>query len=220
MIAVAIDGPAGAGKSTIAKILAKKVNFIYIDTGALYRTITLSVLRNKISVDDIESIGGILKNLKISLKFINGEQRVFIDNEDVSDFIRTEEISLNTSKIASIPIVREYLLNFQRDFAQKNNVIMDGRDIGTVVLPNAQLKIFLTASPEIRAERRFNQLAESGQNEKYEDILQKVKQRDYEDSHRKIAPLVPAKDAVILDTSNDTLEQSVERLAELIKKLL
>lgn len=220
MIAVAIDGPAGAGKSTIAKMVAKQVNFIYVDTGALYRTITLSIMRNKIDLSDINNIAMFLKNLDISIKFINGEQRVFIEKEDVSELIRTEKVSSMTSNVASISIVRDYLLDLQRDFAKNNNVIMDGRDIGTVVLPNASLKIFLTASAEVRAKRRVDQLVEKGQIEDYNAVLEKIKQRDYNDSHRAIAPLVPAENAIIIDTSNDTLEQSVNRLSSLIKNLL
>lgn len=219
MTAVAIDGPAGAGKSTIAKIAAKEMNFIYVDTGALYRAIALSIIRKKLDLSDTDAIVELLKNLDISIKFINGEQRVFIKDEDVSECIRTEEISSNASKVAVMPFVREYLLELQRDFARENNVIMDGRDIGTVVLPNADLKIFLTASAEVRAKRRVEQLAEKGQFEDYNAVLENIKQRDYNDSNRKTAPLIPAKDAVIIDTSNDTLEQSVNRLLNLIRAL-
>lgn len=220
MISIAIDGPAGAGKSTIAKAAAKALKFIYVDTGALYRTIALAALRKKTVLSDIEDVKKLLSGITVSIKFIDNNQRVFLNNEDVSDLIRTSEISNMASDVSKIPIVREYLLELQRGFAEKNNVIMDGRDIGTVVLPNAQLKIFLTASAEVRAKRRFDQLAEQGIHEDYNEILNAIKTRDYNDSHRDIAPLKPAENAVIIDTSEETLEQSVNRLTELMKGCL
>ena len=218
MIAVAIDGPAGAGKSTLARAAAKKLSFIYADTGALYRSIALNTVRNNIDVSDSVSIEKMLEKTEIELKFINDEQRVFLNGEDVSDKIRTSEISMAASAISALPAVRSFLLELQRELARKNNVIMDGRDIGTVVLPNAQVKIFLTASPECRAKRRYDEYIAKGKQENYEEILESIKQRDYNDSHRAIAPLKAADDAVLLDTSDDTPQQSVERIVKIIEE--
>lgn len=218
MIAVAIDGPAGAGKSTLARAAAKKLSFIYADTGALYRSIALNTVRNNIDVSDSVSIEKMLEKTEIELKFINDEQRVFLNGEDVSDKIRTSEISMAASSISALPAVRNFLLELQRELARKNNVIMDGRDIGTVVLPNAQVKIFLTASPECRAKRRYDEYIAKGKQENYEEILESIKQRDYNDSHRAIAPLKAADDAVLVDTSDDTPQQSVERIVKIIEE--
>ena len=218
MIAVAIDGPAGAGKSTLARAAAKKLSFIYADTGALYRSIALNTVRNNIDVSDSVSIEKMLEKTEIELKFINDEQRVFLNGEDVSDKIRTSEISMAASAISALPAVRSFLLELQRELARKNNVIMDGRDIGTVVLPNAQVKIFLTASPECRAKRRYDEYIAKGKQENYEEILESRKQRDYNDSHRAIAPLKAADDAVLVDTSDDTPQQSVERIVKIIEE--
>ncbi len=218
MIAVAIDGPAGAGKSTLARAAAKKLSFIYADTGALYRSIALNTVRNNIDVSDSVSIEKMLEKTEIELKFINDEQRVFLNGEDVSDKIRTSEISMAASAISALPAVRSFLLELQRELARKNNVIMDGRDIGTVVLPNAQVKIFLTASPECRAKRRYDEYIAKGKQENYEEILESIKQRDYNDSHRAIAPLKAADDAVLVDTSDDTPQQSVERIVKIIEE--
>ena len=218
MIAVAIDGPAGAGKSTLARVAAKKLSFIYADTGALYRSIALNTVRNNIDVSDSVSIEKMLEKTEIELKFINDEQRVFLNGEDVSDKIRTSEISMAASSISALPAVRSFLLELQRELARKNNVIMDGRDIGTVVLPNAQVKIFLTASPECRAKRRYDEYIAKGKQENDEEILESIKQRDYNDSHRAIAPLKAADDAVLVDTSDDTPQQSVERIVKIIEE--
>lgn len=218
MIAVAIDGPAGAGKSTLARAAAKKLSFIYADTGALYRSIALNTVRNNIDVSDSVSIEKMLEKTEIELKFINDEQRVFLNGEDVSDKIRTSGISMAASSISALPAVRNFLLELQRELARKNNVIMDGRDIGTVVLPNAQVKIFLTASPECRAKRRYDEYIANGKQENYEEILESIKQRDYNDSHRAIAPLKAADDAVLVDTSDDTPQQSVERIVKIIEE--
>ncbi len=218
-IAIAIDGPAGAGKSTIAKLAAKELSFIYVDTGALYRAIGLSAYRNNIGSKDAKSILSMLKDTKIELAFNEkGEQVVLLNSEDVSDFIRTPEISMYASDVSAIPEVRAFLLDLQRNMAKTNNVIMDGRDIGTVVLPNAKIKIFLTASAEVRAKRRYDELIEKGMDVKYEDILQDVITRDYNDSHREIAPLKPADDSIIVDTSELNLEQSVEKLISIMKE--
>lgn len=220
MISIAIDGPAGAGKSTIAKAVAKQMSYIYVDTGALYRSIALNAITNNIDTDDVAQINSLLENTNVELKFINGEQRVFLNDEDVSSKIRTTEVSMMASKVSAVPAVREFLLELQRDIARKNNVLMDGRDIGTVVLPNAQVKIFLTASPECRAKRRYDDYVAMGINEDYEKILADIVKRDYDDSHRDIAPLKPAEGAVTVDTSNDTLQQSVNRIVEIINNTI
>lgn len=217
MINVAIDGPAGAGKSTVAKGAAKELNYIYVDTGALYRTIALNVLRLGI-IDNEKSIVDSLGSLRVELKYIDGCQAVILNGEDVSDFIRTPEISMGASKVSAIPEVRAFLLETQREIARNNNVIMDGRDIATVVLPDAQVKIFLFASPECRAKRRYDELIEKGENVNYEDVLQDVNQRDYQDSHREIAPLKPSEKSIMLDTSDLKLEESIEAVVKTIKE--
>ena len=219
MINVAIDGPAGAGKSTMAKAAAKELGFIYIDTGALYRTVGLNALRNGADIENPESIEKTLtENLLVELRFIDGEQRMFLNGEDVSLKIRTPEASMAASKVSAVPAVREYLFDLQKKLANENNCIMDGRDIGTVVLPDAKVKIFLTASPEARAKRRYKELIEKGMDVKYEDVLSEMKERDYNDSHRAIAPLKPASDAIFLDTSDIGLEDSVELIIKTIKE--
>lgn len=219
MINVAIDGPAGAGKSTMAKAAAKELGFIYIDTGALYRTVGLNALRNGADIENPESIEKTLtENLSVELRFIDGEQRMFLNGEDVSLKIRTPEASMAASKVSAVPAVREYLFDLQKKLANENNCIMDGRDIGTVVLPDAKVKIFLTASPEARAKRRYKELIEKGMDVKYEDVLSEMKERDYNDSHRAIAPLKPASDAIFLDTSDIGLEDSVELIIKTIKE--
>ena len=217
MINVAIDGPAGAGKSTVAKAAAKELGYIYVDTGALYRTIALNAVRNGV-IDDNDKIIEMLDSTKVELKYIDGVQAVYLNGEDVSAFIRTPEISMGASNVSAIPKVREFLLDLQRDIAKTNNVIMDGRDIATVVLPNADVKIFLTASAECRAERRYKELIEKGENVKYKDVLADVNQRDYQDSHREIAPLKPSEDSVICDTSELNLEESVQAVINIVKE--
>lgn len=217
MINVAIDGPAGAGKSTIARAAAAKLGFIYVDTGALYRTVTLAAVRNGVQ-DDADAVSKMLENTDVSLAFKDGAQRVFLNGEDVSELIRTPEISMLTSKLSQQQKVRDFLLGLQRDIAAKNNVIMDGRDIGTVVLPDAQCKIFLFASPECRAQRRYKELVEKGESVTYDEVLDDVNKRDYQDSHREIAPLKPTKDSVMADTSQLTLEESVEYIISIIRE--
>ena len=218
MINVAIDGPAGAGKSTISRAAAKELGFIYIDTGALYRTVGLNALRTGADLDSAESVAATLTDdLKVELRFIDGEQRMFLNSEDVSLAIRTPEASMAASKVSAVPAVRGYLFDLQKKLAQENNCIMDGRDIGTVVLPDAKVKIFLTASPESRAKRRYDELCEKGMDVSFEDVLADMKQRDYNDSHREIAPLRPAKDAILLDTSGFELERSVALIIKTIK---
>lgn len=218
-IAVALDGPAGAGKSSIAKKAAKALDYIYIDTGALYRTIGLAAARRNVEPIPSNEVEKLLSEIKVDLTFNEqGEQIVLLDNEDVSGLIRTPEASMMASKISAIPAVRAYLLDLQRSMAKSQNVIMDGRDIGTVVLPDAQVKIFLTASPEVRAERRYKELVEKGMNVNYDDILNDVIERDYNDTHRKTAPLKPADGCIIVDTTDIDFEQSVEKIISVIKE--
>ncbi|MBP3243128.1 MAG: (d)CMP kinase [Ruminococcus sp.] len=213
-INIAIDGPAGAGKSTIAKMVSAKLGYIYVDTGALYRTVALYITENNIPDEDIEKS---LEKADVSLRFIDGAQRVFLGDRDVSDVIRTPEISMAASRTSAIPAVRAYLFETQQKIARENNIIMDGRDIGTVVLPNADVKIFLTASAEERANRRYKELAEKPDCPPYEDILKDIIQRDYQDMHREIAPLKQAEDAVLVDTTELNLEQSAEAIVKVIK---
>lgn len=212
-INIAIDGPAGAGKSTIAKMVSAKLGYIYVDTGALYRTAALYITENNIPDEDIEKA---LENADISLKFIDGVQRVFLGDRDVSGLIRTPEISMAASRTSAIPAVRAYLFETQKKIARENNVIMDGRDIGTVVLPDAEVKIFLTASAEERANRRYKELSEKPDCPPYEDILKDIVQRDYQDMHRETAPLRQADDAVLVDTTNLNLEQSADEIVRII----
>lgn len=218
-IAIAIDGPAGAGKSTIAKAAAKKLGYIYVDTGAMYRAIGLYTLRSGVSVTDTDEVTSLLGQIKLSLaRNEQGEQLVILNGEDVSGLIRTEEVSMAASKVSAVPKVREFLLSLQRDMAESNNIIMDGRDIGTVVLPDAKVKIFLTASAEIRARRRYDELIAKGQEADYETVLRDVKQRDENDMNRPIAPLKPAEDSILVDTSDIDLESSIALLIKTIKE--
>ena len=216
MISVAIDGPAGAGKSTIAKLAAKRLNFIYVDTGALYRTLGLYRRRSKTDIYNGDELERLLNNSVVELKYIDSEQRVFLNGEDVSDDIRSSEMGAAASEISAIPRVREHLLDLQRDMAKRYNVIMDGRDIGTVVLPNADVKIFLTASPECRAKRRLSDLAAKGEAVDFDEVLQMIIKRDYQDSHRAIAPLKPADDSILIDTTELDLEQSADKIISVI----
>ena len=218
-IAIALDGPAGAGKSSIAKRAAKALDYIYVDTGALYRTIGLAATRNNVVPEPSSEVEELLSKITVDLTFNDkGEQIVLLDGEDVSDLIRTPEASMMASKISAIPAVRAHLLDLQRNMAKSHNVIMDGRDIGTVVLPDAKVKIFLTASPEARATRRYKELCEKGMDVKYEDILNDVITRDYNDSHRETAPLKPAEGCVMVDTTQLDFEQSVEKIISVIKE--
>lgn len=214
-INIAIDGPAGAGKSTIAKMVSADMGYIYVDTGAMYRAVALYLTENNIPDEDIEKHIG---NVDVSLKFIDGVQRVYLGDRDVSELIRTPEISMAASRTSAIPAVRARLFDLQQKLARENNIIMDGRDIGTVVLPNADVKIFLTASAEERANRRYKELSEKPDCPPYEEILKDIIQRDYNDSHRETAPLKQAEDAVLVDTTELTLEQSAARIIEIIKE--
>lgn len=217
MISVAIDGPAGAGKSTLSRAAAKKLGYIYVDTGALYRTVGLKFLNLGYDTELNCDIDEILKDTKIDIKFIDNEQRVFLDGNDVSDKIRTPEASMMASAVSAKPPVRAFLLEMQRKLARENNVLMDGRDIGTVVLPNATVKIFLTASAEVRAKRRYNELTEKGMDVNYQDIYDDMVKRDYNDSHREIAPLKPAEDSVLADTSDCTFDGSLKLILDIIE---
>lgn len=219
-ISVAIDGPVGAGKSTIARTAAGKLGFIYCDTGALYRAVGLYCARDGANLDAPGEIAARLPKIRLEIRLVDGLQRVFLNGEDVSDLIRTPEISIAASKVSAVPEVRAALLDLQRDIAKTNNVIMDGRDIGTVVLPNAQVKIFLTASAEVRAKRRFDELIAKGQNVTFEETLKDVNERDYRDSHRETAPLKQAADALLADTSELDFDQSVELICDIIRKAL
>ena len=211
---VTIDGPAGSGKSTIAKLVAKKFNFTYIDTGAMYRMITLYLLENKISFDNLDKIQKILNEINLDMK----EDKFFLNNTDVSLKIREEIINENVSNVASIKAVRENLVNLQRKIASDKNVILDGRDIGTVVFPNAQVKIFLVASAEERARRRYNEFMEKKAEITYDEVLKSLKERDHLDSTRKESPLVKASDALELDTTNLKIDEVVNFISNEIEK--
>lgn len=215
-IAVAIDGPVGAGKSSIARAAAARLGFVYCDTGALYRSVGLYCHRNGVDLKNAEEIAAQLDKIKPELRLIDGTQHVFLNGEDVSEEIRLPEISMAASAVSAVPAVRAALLDLQRNVAANNSAIMDGRDIGTVVLPNAEVKIFLTASPEIRAKRRFDELIAKGKDVKFEDVLRELNERDYADMHRETAPLKQADDAVLADTSNLDFEQSVDLVCKII----
>ncbi len=220
MISIALDGPAGAGKSTVAKGAAAALGFIYVDTGALYRTVGLKFIREGYDTELNCDIEAILKTIEVDIKFIDGTQHVFLNGEDVSDAIRTPEASMMASAVSAKPPVRAFLLEMQRKLARENNVLMDGRDIGTVVLPNATLKFFVTASVEERANRRYKELCEKGENVTYEEVYKDIETRDYNDSHREIAPLKPAEDSIMFDTTGNTLQESIDNLIKLVKEKL
>lgn len=218
---IAIDGPSGAGKSTLAKELAQKLGFLYVDTGAIYRTVGLSARRNGIDPSDAVNVAAMLPQLTITMGYgEDGLQHMFLDGEDVTGAIRENEISAYASKAASIPAVRDFLLEMQRRAAGEHDVIMDGRDIGTVVLPQADVKIFLTAAPEARAERRYRELLERGQQADFEQILQEVKERDRRDMERETAPLRQAEDAVLADTTVLDLNGSFQLLLGIVREKL
>ncbi len=218
MVNIAIDGPAGAGKSTIARKLAAGLGYIYVDTGALYRAVGVNAMRKGADTKDAQQVTETLGSADVSLRFVDGEQRVFLGDEDVSLAIRTPEASMAASNVSAIPAVREFLFDLQRNIAASNNCIMDGRDIGTVVLPDAQVKIFLTASAEVRAKRRYDELLAKGMHADYKQVLEEMVQRDYQDSHREIAPLKQADDAVLVDTSEMNLEQVLDTLNKIVKE--
>ncbi len=214
---IALDGPSGAGKSTVAKALAKRLGIIYVDTGALYRTIGLYVQRKGIAKSDSAGIISCLPEINLNMQFTNGEQVITLNGERVGDNIRTGEISMYASAVSAVPEVRAFLLDTQRDIAAKNSVVMDGRDIGTVILPDAEVKVFMVASPEARARRRYAELLAKGENCTYEGVLSDIIERDNNDSTRKTAPCVPADDAVIFDNSDYDVEGSVDKVIEIIK---
>lgn len=216
-INVAIDGPAGAGKSTIAKLAAKKKNFIYVDTGAMYRAMTLACIRKGLTADDEKEVIDTCNNVDVRLEYVDGEQQVLLNGENVNPYIRTEEVSQMTSAVSAFPKVREKLLELQREIAKKENVIMDGRDIGSNILPDADIKIYLTASVSTRARRRYLEQVEKGYDVKIEDIEKDIEERDYRDSHRECAPLTIAKGATVIDSSDMTIEEVVNKIIEMIE---
>lgn len=218
MISVAIDGPAGAGKSTIAKRAAAALSYIYVDTGALYRTVAFSLLERKIDLSDPAAVEAALPEVRVDIRYAGTEQRMLLSGKDVSDRIRTPEVSMAASTVSAQPAVRAFLLEMQRALARSHNVIMDGRDIGTVVLPKATVKIFLTATPEVRAKRRTDELIAKGQKADYNKILKDIQQRDYQDTHREIAPLKMARDSVKLDTSELDIDGVIAAMKEIIAR--
>jgi cytidylate kinase len=217
---IAIDGPSGAGKSTIAKAAAKALGFVYLDTGAIYRTVAWHISMMGVGPKDTDHVPMLLDDANIAIDFREDGQHMLLNGKDITGEIRTPEISACASQVAKQACVREYLLDLQRDLAKKHNIIMDGRDIGTVVLPQASLKIYLTATPEKRALRRYEEYLQKGQKAVYEEVLADQKQRDYEDSHRKLAPLKKASDAVLVDTTELTLEESIDAVVSLMKETL
>ena len=217
MINIAIDGPSGSGKSSLAKSLSEIFGFLYMDTGALYRAVGFSVLRRFGEDYSEEQVCSLLPELAIDLRYESSVQHVYVNGEDVSSLIRTQPVAMAASKVSALPAVRAFLLDLQRDLASKNNLIMDGRDVGTVVLPNADVKIFLTALPEVRAQRRVGELAEKGISAEFETVLKEVLQRDHNDSTRAVAPLRQAEDAVYLDNSKFDAEQTIQAALEIIR---
>lgn len=221
MVAIAIDGPGGAGKSTISKAVAKKLGIVYVDTGALYRTVGYYAREHGVSVVDArtsEGVAHLLSDITIDIKYFDGVQHVLLNGEDLGDKIRQPDISMYASAVSAVGEVRAFLLETQRNIAKNNHVIMDGRDIGTVILPDAQVKIFLTASNEARAKRRYLELTGKGLDVKYEDVLAELNERDAADSSRDIAPCVPALDALIFDNSDYTFDESVDRIIEIVNE--
>lgn len=217
MINVAIDGPSGAGKSSISREAAKRLGYIYVDTGAMYRAAALFVMQHRIDPNDAEKVGSILPMLDIELRYEDGEQKVYLCGENVSRVIRTREVTRCAPIVSAIPKVRQCLSDMQQEMAQNNNIIMDGRDIGTVVLPHADVKIFLTASAEVRAQRRYKEMLEKGMETNYEDVLADIKERDYYDEHKPISPLRPARDSILIDTSEIDYEHSVQLVVDTIQ---
>ena len=219
MIRIAIDGPSGSGKSTLAKAVAQELGIIYVDTGALYRTIGYHVYLNGKDPHNAQEVAGLLSGINIELKYENGAQKVILNGEDLGDKIRMPEMSMYASAVSTIPAVREFLLEMQKSLARENSVVMDGRDIGTVIIPDADLKIFLTASDETRAMRRTIELQSKGVDVKYEDVLSDLIERDRQDKNRDIAPAVPADDAIFFDNSNMSVEESLNEMVRLLNEI-
>ncbi len=215
---IAIDGPAGAGKSTIAKMVAKELEFIYVDTGAMYRAIALSCIRHGIDVKDEENVVKACEKAKVTIKYIDGSQKIFLDDEDVTSTIRTEEVGNGASAVSVFGGVRRRLVKMQQELAKNANVVMDGRDIGTVVLPDAELKVFLTASVEERAKRRVNEMAEKGVTVDFEKTKAEIAERDERDTTRKESPLKQAEDAIFLDTTSMSIDEVKNKIIELYNK--
>ena len=212
---IAIDGPAGAGKSTIAKAVAKRLGYIYVDTGAMYRGIGLYALEHGADPKSAKEVGDILDDIAVSIEYKDGEQRLMINGEDVSDRIRTPEVSAAASAVSALPAVREKLLDLQRELAMNNDAVMDGRDIGSFVLPNADVKIFLTASADVRARRRYDELVQKGIKAEFSEVKADMEQRDKNDSTRKASPLVMAEDSILVDTTDMDIERTIEKIIEL-----
>ena len=217
MFKIAIDGPSGAGKSTVAKGIAAKLGIVYVDTGALYRTVGYFVRQKNADPKNADEVGALLPEIKIEIRYVDGAQHVYLNGEDLGDKIRTPEMSMYASAVSAIPAVRAFLLDTQRDIARKNSVVMDGRDIGTVILPDAEVKIFMFASNEARAKRRYKELIAKGEDVKYEDVLREMIERDNNDRNRDVAPAVPASDAVMMDNSNMSVEENVDAVIDLIR---
>ena len=213
---IAIDGPSGAGKSTLAKAVAARLGIVYVDTGALYRTVGYFVRARGVDPKDAAQVAAILPSAEIRVRYENGVQRVYLNGEDLGDRIRTPEMSLYASAVSAIPAVRAFLLETQKEIARENSVIMDGRDIGTVILPDAEVKIFLTASAEARARRRYRELCEKGQTVRYEDVLREMELRDENDRSRDVAPAIPAEDAIHFDNSGMTVEEGVDAVLRIV----
>lgn len=218
MFKIALDGPSGAGKSTVAKALAKALGIVYVDTGALYRTVGYFVRINNKDPKNADAVSALLPLINIEVKYEDGTQRVYLNGEDLGDKIRQPEMSMYASAVSAIPAVRAFLLDTQRDIAKKNSVVMDGRDIGTVILPDAEVKIFMFASPEARAKRRYKELIEKGENVIYETVLAEMIERDSNDRNRSVAPAIPAKDAIHMDNSEMSIEENVEAIISIIKE--
>ena len=216
MVSIAIDGPSGAGKSTLAKRLAKELGYIYVDTGAMYRSIGLYALRQGVDPKNADAVQALLPDIQLDIRLQDGSQHVYLNGEDVSTDIRAEAVGMAASAVSAHPAVRAFLLDTQRNLAKGQNILMDGRDIGTVVLPDATVKIFLTASPEARAERRRKELEEKGQPADFATVLADIEQRDYQDTHRAVAPLKQAQDAVLVDSSDIDFEQTFALLKKTI----
>jgi len=219
-MSVAIDGPAGAGKSTIAREVAKRLGYVYVDTGAMYRAIGLFVLENNIDINDSDVIVSRLDEVNVELGHVDGVQHIYLNGRDVSDDIRSTEVGMAASRVSAVPQVRTFLLDLQRNIAKTKDVVMDGRDIGTVILPDAKVKIFLTASAEERARRRYEEYMQKGDDISFEKVLATMKKRDYDDSTRAASPLKQADDAVLVDTTGKKLKDSINIIFDLIKELI